>query len=66
MTNQPREPDVLIVSVRHVPFKEANEVLTNWNPAKQGYVFNIASNVEDVQKYLLRKYLMEAENEQMQ
>lgn len=54
MTNQPREPDVLIVSVRHVPLKEADEVLTNWNPAKQGYVFNIASNVEDVQKYLLK------------
>lgn len=66
MANRPREPDVLIVSVRHVPLKEADEVLTNWNPAKQGYVFNIASNVEDVQKYLLRKYLMEAENEQMQ
>lgn len=66
MANRPREPDVLIVSVRHVPFRDADEILTTWNSAQQGYIFNIVSECEDVQKYLLRKYLMEAENEQMQ
>lgn len=59
MTNRPREPDVLIVSVRHIPFRDADEILTTWNPAQQGYIFSIVSESEDVQKYLSRKYLLE-------
>lgn len=59
MANQPREPDVLIVSVRHIPFRDADEILTNWNPAQQGYIFNVVSECEDVQKYLSKKYLSE-------
>ena len=48
MANRPREPDVLIISVRHVPFRDADEILTTWNPAQQGYIFNIVSESEDV------------------
>lgn len=57
------EPDVLIVSVRHVPFRDADEVLSRWNPKQQGYVFHIFSENLYVQDYLQNKYLQEERNE---
>lgn len=53
------EADVLIVSVRHIPFREADEVLSRWNPKMQGYVFHIFSENLYVQDYLQQKYLPE-------
>lgn len=53
------EPDVLIVSVRHVPFRDADEVLSRWNPEQQGYVFHIFSENLYAQDYLQTKYLPE-------
>lgn len=57
------EADVLIVSVRHIPFRDADEVLNKWNPKMQGYVFHIFSENLYVQDYLQKKYLQEERNE---
>lgn len=57
------EPDVLIVAVRHVPFRDADEVLSRWNHKQQGYVFHILSENLYVQDYLQKKYLQEERNE---
>lgn len=57
------EPDVLIVSVRHVPFRDADEILSRWNPAEQGYVFHIFSENLYVQDFLQKKYLTEEKGE---
>ena len=57
------EPDVLIVAVRHVPFRDADEILSQWNPQKQGYVFHIFSENLYVQDYLQTKYLREEKGE---
>ena len=51
------ESDVLIIAVRHVPFRDADEILSQWNPQKQGYVFHIFSENLYVQDYLQTKYL---------
>lgn len=57
------EADVMIISVRHVPFLDADEVLSRWNPMKQGYVFHIFSENICAQDYLQKKYLQEERNE---
>lgn len=57
------ESDVLIVAVRHVPFRDADEILSQWNPQKQGYVFHIFSENLYVQDYLQTKYLREEKGE---
>lgn len=54
------EADVLIVSVRHVPFRDANEILSRRNHEQQGYVFHIFSENTYAQDYLQKKYLQEA------
>lgn len=51
--------DVLIVSVRHIPFRDADEELSRWNPKLQGYVFHIFSENIYAQDYLQKKYLPE-------
>ena len=56
------EADVLIVSVRHVPFRDADEVLSRWNHEQQGYVFHIFSENIHAQDYLQKKYLPEEIN----
>lgn len=53
--------DVLIVSVRHIPFRNADEILSRWNAAEMGYIFNISSENLSVQDYLQKKYLQEEE-----
>ena len=57
------EADVLIVSVRHVPVRDADEILSRWNHAQQGYVFHIFSENLYVQDYLRQKYLPEEKGE---
>lgn len=57
------ESDVLIVAVRHVPFRDADEILSQWNPQKQGYVFHIFSEDLYAQDYLQTKYLREEKGE---
>lgn len=57
------EPDVLIVSVRHVPFRDADEILSQWNPEEQGYVFHIFSEDLYAQDYLQTKYLRDEKGE---
>ena len=57
------EPDVLIVSVRHVPFRDADEVLSRWNHEQQGYVFHIFSENLYAQDYLQNKYLPEEQKQ---
>lgn len=57
------KPDVLIVAVRHVPFRDADEILSQWNPSKQGYVFHIFSEDLYAQDYLQTKYLREEKGE---
>lgn len=57
------EPDVLIVAVRHVPFRNADEILSRWNPAEQGYVFHIFSEDLYAQDYLQTKYLRDEKGE---
>lgn len=57
------EADVLIVSVRHIPFRDADEILNHWNPKMQGYVFHIFSENLYVQDYLRQKYLPEEKGE---
>lgn len=57
------ESDVLIVAVRHVPFRDADEILSQWNPVKQGYVFHIFSEDLYAQDYLQTKYLREEKGE---
>lgn len=57
------EPDVLIVAVRHVPFRDADEILSQWNPSKQGYVFHIFSEDLYAQDYLQTKYLRDEKGE---
>lgn len=53
------ESGVLIVSVRHIPFRDANEVLSRWNHEQQGYVFHIFSEHIHAQDYLQKKYFQE-------
>lgn len=57
------ESDVLIIAVRHVPFRDADEILSQWNPQKQGYVFHIFSENLYAQNYLQTKYLREEKGE---
>lgn len=57
------EADVLIISVRHVPVRDADEILSRWNHAQQGYVFHIFSENVYAQDYLQKKYLQEERNE---
>ena len=57
------EPDVLIVAVRHVPFRDADEILSQWNPVEQGYVFHIFSEDLYAQDYLQTKYLRDEKGE---
>jgi hypothetical protein len=57
------ESDVLIIAVRHVPFRDADEILSQWNPQKQGYVFHIFSENLYVQDYLQTKYLRDEKGE---
>lgn len=57
------ESDVLIIVVRHVPFRDADEILSQWNPQKQGYVFHIFSENLYVQDYLQTKYLRDEKGE---
>lgn len=57
------ETDVLIISVRHVPVRDADEILSRWNHAQQGYVFHIFSENLQVQDYLQKKYLLEETKE---
>lgn len=57
------EFDVLIIAVRHVPFRDADEILSQWNPQKQGYVFHIFSENLYAQDYLQTKYLREEKGE---
>lgn len=57
------ESDVLIIAVRHVPFRDADEILSQWNPQKQGYVFHIFSENLYAQDYLQTKYLREEKGE---
>lgn len=51
------EPDVMVVSVRHIPFKEAEGILNRWNQKEQGYLFSIESPVKEVADYLTQKYI---------
>lgn len=51
------EPDIMVISVRHVPFRDADEVLSRWNPLKQGYLFSIVAPDKDTTDYLNQKYL---------
>lgn len=57
------ESDVLIIAVRHVPFRDADEILSQWKPQKQGYVFHIFSENLYVQDYLQTKYLRDEKGE---
>lgn len=57
------ESDVLIIAVRHVPFRDADEILSQWNPQKQGYVFHIFSENLYAQNYLQTKYLRDEKGE---
>lgn len=53
------EADVLVVAVRHIPFRDADEILSRWNAAEMGYIFHIYSENLQVQDYLQKKYLQE-------
>lgn len=57
------EADVLIVAVHHIPFRDADEVLSRWNSKLQGYVFHIFSENLYVQNFLRQKYLPEEKGE---
>lgn len=57
------ESDVLIVAVRHIPFRDADKILSRWNAAEMGYIFHIYSENLLVQEYLQNKYLSEEKNE---
>nr|DAZ63932.1 MAG TPA: hypothetical protein [Caudoviricetes sp.]DAZ73833.1 MAG TPA: hypothetical protein [Caudoviricetes sp.] len=57
------EADVLIVAVRHISFRDADEILSRWNAAEMGYVFHICSENLQVQDYLQEKYLLEETKE---
>lgn len=57
------EADVLIIAVRHIPFRDADELLNRWDAAKMGYVFHIFSENLLVQEYLQNKYLSEERKE---
>lgn len=51
------EPDIMVISVRHIPFRDADEVLSRWNPVKQGYLFSIVAPDKDTTNYLNQKYI---------
>lgn len=57
------EADVLIVAVRHIPFRDADEILSRWNAAEMGYIFHIHSENLYAQDYLQKKYLPEEKGE---
>lgn len=50
-------PDVMIVSVRHVPADKIRQVLDDWDKEKQGYIFSIESNNKDLANEILNYYL---------
>ena len=39
------EADVLIVAVRHISFRDADEILSRWNAAEMGYVSISAAKI---------------------
>lgn len=53
------EPDVMVISVRHIPFKEAEGILNRWNQKEQGYLFSIVAQDKDITEYLNKKYIFE-------